>query len=191
MPFSYSGKGRSVFAVIRDKLGQNCLSVSFICFELLSGLCCGYGWPNQNFWFGTMLWLTVHRLMLFYLFSGIICDCFLYILSWYLFSVSLPLLWLCGGSFSVCSQSPFSHPDVSYPLLSIALFPVSAMHLGNQKDMDSDPDDEVIVLSPQFHVVCWWFICFSFLGDCPVKPHIVQLLPVMGLFVWFNKFALA
>lgn len=40
-------KGRSVFAAIRDKLGQNCLSVSFICFELL--YCCGYGWPNQNF----------------------------------------------------------------------------------------------------------------------------------------------
>lgn len=55
----------------------------------------------------------------------------------------------------MCSQTPFSHPDVSYPLLSIALFPVSAMHLGNQKDMDSDPDEEVIVLSPQFHVVCW------------------------------------
>lgn len=87
MSSSYSGKGSSVFAVIRDELGQNCLSVSFICFELLSGLCCGYGWPNQNFdlepCFG---WRCTGLRFIFLVLSGIICDCFLYLFLNFRFS---------------------------------------------------------------------------------------------------------
>lgn len=80
-------KGRSVFAAIRDKLGQNCLSVSFICFELLSGRCCGYGWPNQNFDLEPCFGWRCTGLCFF---NGIICGCFLYLFSsffyfWFLF----------------------------------------------------------------------------------------------------------
>lgn len=45
----------------------------------------------------------------------------------------------------MCSQSAFLHPDVSFPPLSIMLFPLFLQCiLGNPKEMESDPDEEVI-----------------------------------------------
>lgn len=51
----------------------------------------------------------------------------------------------------------FSHPDVSFPALHYVILSVSAMHLGNGKDADSDPEEEVMAL-----ISMWCASCFRF-----------------------------
>lgn len=64
-------------------------------------------------------------------------------------AVSLSSAGFRDGFFGLCCAPSITlfTSQCFFPLLSIVLFPVSAMHLGILKEMESDPDEEVIYVN--------------------------------------------